>query len=283
MALPPLPPPVADVVEILRRELGADDAIAAVARGGLNAAASLLGPGELHGNAGPQHAPFQLWAHLWEVLAEQRPEAFLPSARRLSRDGPHSLALAYARRREPHDQGTGEPRARRADRQTRSHRSGARAARQTLTVESRDWSAAVSARHRHALSTRPVRRGRRLRSLRSSRPAIGVSRDRPVGEHHRRATTPRRDHQGRLDPRPPAADRSVLPLPTPARYRPITRIPPARPAAPDHKHRLARATPTQRPLESTQFKDTRKKPNGIAAVAIARELAGYCWEIALAD
>jgi len=32
-----------------------------------------------------------------------------------------------------------------------------------------------------------------------------------------------------------------------------------------------------------QLKDTRKKPNGIVAVAIARELAGYCWEIALAD
>jgi hypothetical protein len=32
-----------------------------------------------------------------------------------------------------------------------------------------------------------------------------------------------------------------------------------------------------------QLKDTRKKPNGIVAVAIARELAGFCWEIALAD
>ena len=31
------------------------------------------------------------------------------------------------------------------------------------------------------------------------------------------------------------------------------------------------------------LKDTRKKPNGIVVVAIARELAGYCWEIALAD
>ena len=29
-----------------------------------------------------------------------------------------------------------------------------------------------------------------------------------------------------------------------------------------------------------QLKDARKKPNGIVAVAIARELAGYCWEIA---
>jgi transposase len=29
-----------------------------------------------------------------------------------------------------------------------------------------------------------------------------------------------------------------------------------------------------------QLKDARKKPNGIVAVAVARELAGYCWEIA---
>jgi transposase len=29
-----------------------------------------------------------------------------------------------------------------------------------------------------------------------------------------------------------------------------------------------------------QLKDARKKPNGVVAVAIARELAGFCWEIA---
>jgi transposase len=31
------------------------------------------------------------------------------------------------------------------------------------------------------------------------------------------------------------------------------------------------------------LKHARKKPNGIVAVAIARELAGFCWEIALAE
>jgi hypothetical protein len=31
-----------------------------------------------------------------------------------------------------------------------------------------------------------------------------------------------------------------------------------------------------------QLKHMRKKPNGIVAVAIARELAGFCWEIAVA-
>ena len=29
-----------------------------------------------------------------------------------------------------------------------------------------------------------------------------------------------------------------------------------------------------------QLKDARKKPNGVVAVAVARELAGFCWEIA---
>ena len=29
-----------------------------------------------------------------------------------------------------------------------------------------------------------------------------------------------------------------------------------------------------------QLKDTRRKPGGILAIAVARELAGYCWEIA---
>jgi transposase len=31
------------------------------------------------------------------------------------------------------------------------------------------------------------------------------------------------------------------------------------------------------------LKHARKKPNGVVAVAIARELAGFCWEIALTD
>jgi transposase len=32
-----------------------------------------------------------------------------------------------------------------------------------------------------------------------------------------------------------------------------------------------------------QLRDARHKPSGVVAVAIARELAGFCWEIALAD
>jgi hypothetical protein len=30
-----------------------------------------------------------------------------------------------------------------------------------------------------------------------------------------------------------------------------------------------------------QLKDIRRKPGGIVAIAVARELAAYCWEIAI--
>ena len=46
----------------------------------------------------------------------------------------------------------------------------------------------------------------------------------------------------------------------------------------DHQHLLESATPAQRPLAPTRRH--RRKPGGIVAVAIARELAAYCWEIA---
>ena len=49
------------------------------------------------------------------------------------------------------------------------------------------------------------------------------------------------------------------------------RAPPARPSARDHQHRLESPTPAQRPLAPAQAR--RGKPNGIVAVAIARELA----------
>jgi hypothetical protein len=43
---------------------------------------------------------------------------------------------------------------------------------------------------------------------------------------------------------------------------------------------VASAAAAERPLANAQ---ARRKPNGVVAVAIARELAGFCWEIALAD
>jgi transposase len=63
------------------------------------------------------------------------------------------------------------------------------------------------------------------------------------------------------------------------------------PAVGEHLERRQRGHPpeiiniswrAQRRLNARwrQLKDARKKPNGIVAVAIARELAAYCWEIA---
>ena len=46
--------------------------------------------------------------------------------------------------------------------------------------------------------------------------------------------------------------RGRLPLPAPPRHRPDARAPPTRPARPDHRHRLARATAAARPLAPAQ-------------------------------
>jgi hypothetical protein len=54
--------------------------------------------------------------------------------------------------------------------------------------------------------------------------------------------------------------------------------PAARARARDHQHLLESATPAERPLAPAQRR--RHKPGGVVAVAIARELAAYCCEIA---
>ena len=54
-------------------------------------------------------------------------------------------------------------------------------------------------------------------AVRSPRPAVRLSRDRALRAHHQQPAPPRIDHQGRLDPRPAAVDRGVLPLPPPSR------------------------------------------------------------------
>ena len=86
------------------------------------------------------------------------------------------------------------------------------------------------------------------------------------------------DHQGRLHPRPPAAGRGRLPLPPRPGRRRGARAPPTRPRTRDHQHLLESATPLN--ARWRQLKDARRKPGGVVAVAIARELAAYCWEIA---
>ena len=51
----------------------------------------------------------------------------------------------------------------------------------------------------------------RVGALRSSRPALGLPRDRPLRAHHRSAAPAGVDHQGRIHPRPSAAHRGRLP------------------------------------------------------------------------
>jgi hypothetical protein len=53
------------------------------------------------------------------------------------------------------------------------------------------------------------------------------------------------------------------------------------PVGAHHQHRLGRPAKTQPCWR--QLKHQRRNPNNVVAVAIARELAGFCWEIALAD
>ena len=84
----------------------------------------------------------------------------------------------------------------------------------SASVRAHGRPAAVPAWDRHALSAGAVRRDRRVGALRSSRPALLLPRDRPFRAHHRRAAPARVDHEGRLHPRPAAAGRGRLPLPS---------------------------------------------------------------------
>ncbi len=66
------------------------------------------------------------------------------------------------------------------------------------------------------------------------------------------AATPRSDHQSRVDARPPAVDRSRLPLPAIRRQRREDPAPPRRPACAHRQHRLARPAKAECSLAPTQ-------------------------------
>ncbi len=119
-------------------------------------------------------------------------------------------------------------------------------------VRAHDRAAAVSARDRHTDRVRAVRRDRRVGTLRSSRPARCLPRDRSLRAHHRRAAPAGVDHQGGLHARAAAAGRGLLALPSRARRRTGARAPPARTRARDHQHLLESATPAERPLAPAQ-------------------------------
>ena len=92
---------------------------------------------------------------------------------------------------------------------------------------------------------------RRVGPLRSSRPALRLPRDRAVRAHHRQPAPARVDHQGRLHPRPPAAGRGRLPLPSRPGRRRSARASPTRARARDHQHLLEGPAPPERPLAAT--------------------------------
>src|SRR5439155_11526322 len=120
----------------------------------------------------------------------------------------------------------------------RRDRANDRRARAALTLGKGRCQAPLPARHRHALGGRALRRGRRLRSLRSPRAADELPRARPLREHLRPDTPARRDHQIRLPPRTPAPGRGRLALPPPATHRHDAPTAPARPARPDDRDLL---------------------------------------------
>jgi hypothetical protein len=100
----------------------------------------------------------------------------------------------------------------------------------------------------------------------------------PLRAHHRRAASARVNHQGRLHSRPTPVDRGGLPPPPlPGGGEALERRQCGQ--APELTNISWRA---QRRLNASwrQLRDARRKPNGIIAVAIARGLAAFCWEIA---
>jgi hypothetical protein len=125
---------------------------------------------------------------------------------------------------------------------------------------------------------RAMRRDRRVGALRSPRSARLLSRDCALRAHHRSAAPAWIDHKGRVHTRAPTAGRGVLAVPSRPSGRRDARAPPARPGA----EVINISWKAQRRLNARwrQLRDTRHKPGGVVAVAIARELAAYCWEIA---
>ena len=137
---------------------------------------------------------------------------------------------------------------------------------------------ALPARDRHADRGRAGRRDRRHPRLRASQAARELPRPGPVRALLRRAPPPGLDHQGRLTPRAPAADRGRLALPPTAPRLADAQAPPGRPVTGRDRRRLARAAAAVPPLGAPRRRRGKKRTT--VAVAVARELACFVWEIA---
>ena len=116
----------------------------------------------------------------------------------------------------------------------------ARPRRRRRPVARAGRAAALPARDRHADRARPGRRGRRLQPLQDRRAVHELRRAGPLRALLRRAPPPGLDHQGRQQPRPPAARRGRL-APAPAPDASATKLaaPPPRPGPARARARLA--------------------------------------------
>jgi hypothetical protein len=157
----------------------------------------------------------------------------------------------------------------------------ARAGSARLLARRDDRSPALLSRHPDALGGRRLRRARQLRALPAADAGLGVPRDRPVRAHLRHQAPAGVDHQGRVRARAPAARRSRPALPQASGDQPDARAPPARPGPARDRDRLARAAAVHQRWQHLHTE--RRKPAGVVAIAVARELAGFLWEAATLD
>ena len=140
---------------------------------------------------------------------------------------------------------------------------------------------AVPARDRHALRGRAVRGDRRLGALPASWAADELPRCGPQRELKRTDTPPGSDHEVWVPARPAAARRGGLALPPRASEGPHMR----RRQEGQSPHVIALSWKAQQRLHRTwrRLDTDRGKRKTIVAVAVARELAGFCWAIANTD
>ena len=113
-------------------------------------------------------------------------------------------------------------------------------------------------------------------------PADELPRPGALGEQQRREAPAGRDHQVGLPPRPPPAGRGGLALPPGAAQRPRARAA-ARRASPRRSARSPGSAQQRLHRSWVRLDAERGKRRTLFAVAVARELAGFCWAVATAD
>ena len=139
--------------------------------------------------------------------------------------------------------------------------------------------AALSARGLDVDRHRVVRRGRRLAPVHRLHDR-GLSRAGALGVLLRGPAGSGRDHQDRQRSRPPAAGRGRLAPPPPPAHQPGTRPTRRRPARRGPGSGRGRG----RRLHQRWCRlEARNKRPTVSVVAVARELAGWCWSLAVLE